>query len=269
MSLKNAAMLLHLTISMWQGLKMDSRLTDAVKSSFQIKSTDDSYRKALVPSSSLAPIRELGTKIRNCASRFTSPWHDGGVRILPSSSYFEFQAEITKLITEFDTKVKEFLDSYPKLLSEAQVDRGTSFNALDYPDVDDLAARFGIDLKITAINDAADFRVDLPESELEKLRAQAKEAETQLEGKLVQDVRERLLERLTLLERACTGAKFKSATVDDLPAFAKKIEALNVMNDETIGSACIFLSEFPNSEAIRATPFTKLPEIRAWIRGLS
>jgi hypothetical protein len=69
-------------------------------------------------------------------------------------------------------KREKFIREYPSLQQTAQNYLGSLYDPLDYPSVEEVATKFDFRLVFSPVPDAGDFRIDLPNSELDGIRQQ-------------------------------------------------------------------------------------------------
>ena len=162
-SLASSAMLTELNISVWTGRKKDRRESKEVANQNYADLGVVSVNKMLLGDcDKLKAINELRGKIRNHIHYpMTMPWSDSGLRLLPTSVYFDYNQQMSEAINAFDTLVDEFIDDYDFAVSRAQAKLGNLFVRDDYPTSEQIRDKFNVRVNYTPLPDAGDFRVDI------------------------------------------------------------------------------------------------------------
>lgn len=177
MSISNSAMLVELNISVWTGQKVDRGATIKVTDEARATSDAGQFKKNLMAGTTLRKeIADYAALCRTWHNGRTLPWADKGARLLPTSMFFDYKQEANARRDYFNAKVTQFIDSYPKLMAQAERNLGDLFNPSDYPSVEEVAAKFGFRLVFLPIAESGDFRIDVGNSELAELRAQYENA---------------------------------------------------------------------------------------------
>jgi hypothetical protein len=172
MGINSSSMLVDLNISVWTANKVDRAATDTVTSGNNAVRDAGQFKKNLMAGTNKRKaIADFSAGIRSWHNSRTLPWADKGSRLLPTSLFLDYKAEIDERKTKFDQMVKEFLGLYPTLVNEAALSLGTLFNAGDYPATYDVASKFGVRLVFSPVPDAGDFRLDIAEEDLKELRS--------------------------------------------------------------------------------------------------
>jgi hypothetical protein len=173
MTISNAAMLVELNISVWTANKIDKDASRKVADDNRASADAGQFRKNLMAGSHLRKeIADYAAGCRLWHNTRTMPWADRGPRLLPTSLFFDYKSEANARRAYFMDKRDKFGLEYPRLVHTAQNYLGSLFDPLDYPDVDEVMAKFDFRLVFSPVPDAGDFRLDLPAQELDAMRSQ-------------------------------------------------------------------------------------------------
>jgi hypothetical protein len=82
----------------------------------------------------------------------------------------DYKAELNARRTMFESMVEEFLTEYPNLVAIAKQSMGTLFDEADYPTVEEVREKFGFRLVFSPVAESGDFRLDIPQQDLEDMR---------------------------------------------------------------------------------------------------
>ena len=193
------------------------------------------HKKLLGDCQELIAIRKFVGNVRNSHYRMTLPWSDMGMRIIPTTKYFDYHKQMTEYQNEFYTMLDKFLGVYDWAVIQAETTLGDMFNKNDYPSVDTLRAKFNWRLSYIPMPDAGDFRVDIGNEQADAIREQCAEYYRTMFHQAIQEIAEPLKnmsERLdysngedkkvfrdTLVSNVVTAIDLLGVTSD--PKFAK------------------------------------------------
>jgi len=193
------------------------------------------HKKLLGDCQELIAIRKFVGNVRNSHYRMTLPWSDMGMRIIPTTKYFDYHKQMTEYQNEFYTMLDKFLGVYDWAVIQAETTLGDMFNKNDYPSVDTLRAKFNWRLSYIPMPDAGDFRVDIGNEQADAIREQCAEYYNTMFHQAIQEIAEPLKnmsERLdysngedkkvfrdTLVSNVVTAIDLLGVTTD--PKFAK------------------------------------------------
>src|SRR5215831_15393669 len=156
--LSRKAVLVAVNISQWTGRKLDRKVTRETNARYHAKDDAGRYNKLLIEKERIAKITALVSAARSLHYKMTKPWHDDGPRILPNALYVEFSNAFRELKRDFEVEVDKFCREYPSYIEERKINLNGLFNAADYPKPEDIRSKFNLDLSVSALPDAADFR---------------------------------------------------------------------------------------------------------------
>lgn len=166
------AMLCDLTMTSFTGIKTSKRDTDDLIESKGARRGSASVIVKLIPKEALAPVASVTTKIRSVHKMLTAPWSDAA-DILPTSLFMEHTQIINDGFAERDQAVSEFLRIYPQLEGPARQALGDlDFDRLWTP-VDIVRQAFTHKVRHWPIPQGTDFRCDLDEQDLARVKEQA------------------------------------------------------------------------------------------------
>lgn len=201
-SISSASMLVELSISVWTGRKQDKRASEDVAAANRADKGVARVTKSLLGScEELDAIQKFAANVRNIHYNSTLPWSDMGPRLLPTAKYFAYHKNMTGLQVEFERMVQAFIDAYDLEVAQAQAKLGDLFDVREYPNAEELRAKFAYRLNYIPLPDAGDWRLDIGNEALASLREQYTAQYTkQLEGAM-KDIWTRLHDTLSVLSR--------------------------------------------------------------------
>lgn len=170
--LSSKALLVRLTIKKWSATKHDKAVSKQVTDSKHASADAGRFNKRLVEKDALAAIQSIASAARAENYARTLPWSDEGFRILPTVGFIDWAAKMSELEGQFNAAADSFIATYPQAREQARQVLGELFESSDYPEPDDIRAKFDFDLMRTAFPEAADFRADLSENQAQQIRAE-------------------------------------------------------------------------------------------------
>lgn len=236
MSLQNKALLVQLNISQWQARKFDRKATQDVANLHGVLTAAGRYNKALLPATDLlSHVHAKSQLIRSAFYKNTLPWGIEGTQMLPSANYFSFLSDYRKHKAEWELLVSRFVAAYPSLIVDAQKALKSMFNASEYPDDNEIASKFKIDLAVFPVP-SDDFRVELDENELEEIKEdvdrRVKEASIGATKELWNRLREKVQAVHTKLSDP--SAIFRDSLFENLQETCTLVDRMNFANDEKL-----------------------------------
>ena len=175
-SISSSAMLVQLNVSTWTARKLDKSVSKKVARDNGASDRAGNYNKNLLAGcTELDDLKKFVGNARNIHYAMTLPWSDMGLRLIPTSLYFEYHAEMTRLEQEFWRLYTAFETAYQWRIANAMQqaqELGAMFDHDDYPSVETLSRKFGWTLSTQPLPDAGDFRLDIPNEQQEVIRQQ-------------------------------------------------------------------------------------------------
>ena len=173
MSISASAVLVDLNISVWPASKIDREMTEQVNTGASAVRDASQTKKNLLAGTSLRKdIEKFAARVRLYHNTHTLPWADKGQRLLPTKLFMEYKQTMNSYEQTFEFMCDNFFNEYPRLVAEAPINLGTMYRAEDYPELDDVRAKFGFRRAVDPIPDSGDFRLDVSSTDLDELRMQ-------------------------------------------------------------------------------------------------
>ena len=177
----------------WTGRKLDRKASDEVEIQNNAHpNMANVHKKLLGDCQELIAIRKFVGNVRNSHYRMTLPWSDMGLRIIPTTKYFDYHKQMTEYQNEFYTMLDKFLGVYDWAVIQAETTLGDMFNKNDYPTADTLRGKFNWRLSYIPMPDAGDFRVDIGNEQADAIREQCAEYYSTMFHQAIQEIAEPL-----------------------------------------------------------------------------
>lgn len=150
-SLASSAVLVSIDTKVWSATKQDRGISNEVSDAKHADRNAGKYVKNLLADHPKhKAIVNYRQTIYNWTKRRTYRWNDAN-DLLPSIDVPKFKQEFGEHKMKFDTLVDEFLNSYGSIVSDMAFKAGTMFNRSDYPAVDELRVKFGVELYVSEV----------------------------------------------------------------------------------------------------------------------
>jgi hypothetical protein len=244
-NLDTCSMLVEFSAPVWTARKLDKTTTDEVQQTKNAKAKGAARvnKHLLAGRTELDSIVSFVQSVRNYVYANTLPWSDAGIRLLPTSRFMEFDADMKKFESEFVARVNEFVDIYPTLITAQAMALGDMFNRAEFPDADEVARKFSFRVTYMPLPTAGDFRVDVGTAAQDELKAKLNEVYAQRIQTAVDDVREKLRHIVTHLSDRLTveyvgdeakPRRFHESNLVTAKELCELVPALNITNDPKI-----------------------------------
>lgn len=233
MSLNNKAMIVTLNVSCWTARKQDKKVSAEVDAAHNARDAGR-YNKLLIDKSYLDPLTSHAGKVRQYHYKMTLPWMDNGGRLLPSKLFMEYRNGIDDLRTEYQRLVDDFLKVYASnLVQDARVRLGTLYDPEDYPDSTTLREKFGIEMDILPVPTAQDFRVDVAESEINRIREEINRNVVLRQRKAMDDAWSRVHDVVDTIYLRLSADKpvIRDSLIENARELIALLPGLNVIDD--------------------------------------
>jgi hypothetical protein len=209
MSISSSAVLARLNISVWTATKLDKTATNNVISSSGATDKAAQVHKNLMAGTHLRKdIADFAAECRLWHNTWTLGWEDRGARLLPTSLFMDYKAQVNGRRAKFMAMVDSFCDNYDGHVQISRNYLGTLFSASDYPPVDEVRSKFGFSLVFNPVPESGHFLLDIPAQELEETK---RSCEQEIDTRLKEAMRGSWEKLHTML----TGMSEKLTEVDE------------------------------------------------------
>jgi len=186
----------------------------------------------------LEKINKAAGELRTAHYKYTLPWYDNGIRLLPTSKSMEYYSKIGEIKDRFYHEVQEFMDNYDDYIEEAKITLHNLYNPKDYPSREKIAEMFEVKVLPITSPKENDFRSSLTAGEIAVIKADMEQGiEDAFENakNAIWDKMEEAVERMasTLKEK---GKVFKESMVENLKDIVEMVPDLNFTGDTDINA---------------------------------
>ena len=234
-SIATRLMIVNVSISTWEGRKLDRAVTQQTIRDQHV-TDDDGLRvnKLLVSKESFKDVQYASYAVRAFMRERTLPWKDNGDRALMRQGYMAFMADFASLKSDWESAVENFISTlYPQEIARASFRLADAFNAEDYPHPEELRSRFKLTLDIDAVAEADDFRVKLDDDTVAEIQSGIREATERRIHAAMGDVWQRVASMVEHFAARTTPdtKRFHDTTVTNLQELVNLMPSLNLIGD--------------------------------------
>ena len=261
--LSEKVLLASLNVSCWTGRAFDEKATSKVASSANVDTKAGRFNKALLPQKpeEFTALIQQGNEIRDKFRQMTLAYQQDGIRLMPVKVYVEWTEYLQKQVVIREKMVKTFVDAFPDLVLQAQLQLKTLFNKADYPLVTELPEKFTVANSFLPFTDVENLTLALNQADVERLKVNIANSNAQSVAECNNEIVQRLFQAvMRLAQRSCADAnRFHDSVLRQLKDEVQLIPQLNFMDDQRINE---FVSEASqllifDAEAIRSSPVVK------------
>lgn len=244
----SVAMLADFHASQWTARKVDKPETEKVLVANNAATKSAHVSKRLVKSDELDAIAKCVAQARAFHKQMTSPWSQDGARILSVANYHAYVEGMERFETQFETLVPAFVAAYPEIRDNAASVLGSLFKISDYPQPSRIAAKFAWNSKIFGLPNESDFRCDIGDAEIARVRSQITSEVNERVSLATVDIFERihaviapLAEKLDAYRPELTGAAkgtFRDSALENVAELVALIPGLNFTGDARVSTLC-------------------------------
>lgn len=278
-AISTKGVLASISISTWQGHRLDKKLSDAQQQAAQAQAKSAiRVHKTLISDKKVKEPSRIAGEARRLHSELTLPWHYDGVGLLPGEMVLDYDRQMGKLKHQFWEAVEDVRANYPLMVVAAAQELGSAFDSDDYPSLAQLATRYRWAIRFERLptTGVEDLRLSVPEEAIEIIRDQISHEHEHLIEAVVErmsDTVGHVLDRLQARQDN-DKAKIYTSTIEKLEGLPEMIRKLNVTGDERIDdivrqlkAVSISTKEAKEDAEVRQATIETLATVRARISG--
>lgn len=243
----NSTLLYRPSVSVWTARKRDKNESVKVNSDAGAVAGAANVHKQLLPDSpELEAVQKCATAFRTWIYTCTLPWDDSGWRIGRVARHMDFMQEAGDKMRDFDVLVDAFVMSYAQAIENAKFQLNTMFNAADYPGINEMRAKFAINVDVSTLPNTEDFRVvdGVPADEVERMVGIATQGVSDKIAAGMEEAYKRLLAVVSKMASTLTQygdkeiKKFNDTLTGNIADLVEVMPALNITDDPKLTALC-------------------------------
>ena len=239
MSIHERAMLVDISISQWSMRAYDRKISKEIEEEHKAENAGR-FNKILIAVEESRRIVQAAGEARTFHYMNTLPWSDEGKRILPSANYWDYVNELNIKKHKFWRIVESFWNGYENYKDEAKIRLNTMFNEDDYPPLEQLRNKFRFNISFLPIPKAEDFRVDLGNDAIERIKLEIEQTVETAERAAIKDMWTRLYDSIKhIIDRLSSeDAIFRDSLIGNVIELSALLPKLNFTNDSHLNDLC-------------------------------
>jgi hypothetical protein len=269
--IKGRGLLASVTIAQWTARKLDKKASAATAQAAGADVGRGRYHKTLIDPALLKPIADVATAARDYHESVTVPWTYTGVAMLPGSRAIEYTDKMSEFDVAFASEVDKFVSNYPLAVTTAARALGSLFDISEYPNTLVVRGKFSFGYTLSMLPDTAveDFRVDIPPTVRDRIRADVQKQYAGMVDNTLEMLRERvahLHERLTAYSAAQgtdERSTFRTSTVDGFVNAVHLAAAANITDHAGLRNACDVLVPLVQASTFKVDTLRADAKVRA------
>jgi hypothetical protein len=219
------AVLANLTIHKFSNEINDRLIAATVARENHASVSEDKYIKKRIPKIYLKNITTIISQIVTAHRLWTSPWFDGGIRILPAKLVLKYLALMKEFRKALELEVEKTSEQLRTIDSNNQRTRGNLYDPNEIPSKNVFCRAFSIEVAILPFSTANDFRVDVITEQMKK------EFEDTMHEKLKLNTPHVLNLFVDPINRLMTTTRYYQSTLDKLQ-FAVEVAPDMLLDDK-------------------------------------
>lgn len=246
MNVKERAMLVALSISVWNARSYDRNISEKIAKEHNTVTDVGRYNKRLLnKAKSYESIIQHASDTRKWHYANTLPWSDTGARILTAQNFLHYSEEYRHRKERLDDLRSIFVSEYPGLKEDSKTLLNGLYVESDYPMDHEIGERFSMKMSIYPLPSGEDFRVDLGDAEVAIIRQRIEEQTQAAQLVAMRDLWSRLHEGVSKLVQRLgdPDAIFRDTLITNLRDLCSLLPRLNLTNDPELENTRLAVEE--------------------------
>jgi citrate lyase gamma subunit len=230
--LQEKALLVNLSVSLWDAKKLDKNVTREIESNHNASDAGN-FSKKLIEKSNVDTYKKLANEARMLVYNSTLPWDNSGNRLLSVKEYQHLSDKLAEIREKFNKAANDFIDSYPNLIENAKYRLNSLFNSSDYPSIQELKRKFNFEMNFYPLLDINDIRININQAEQDKIKAQIEENYRNQFEQAIADLWDNLHKTVKHLAETMQDKdkQFKASTLENVENLVSFLDKYNFNND--------------------------------------
>lgn len=235
-TLAQRAILVRLKRSMFQPYAFDSVQTTKIELDTGVRKAGRFNKRLFLDCFEVRDTNAAFNDVYQYVQRNTTPWLDDGVRMLPSTMYFDFTQGVRELIAVANRKADNLAAKWDTLVAQDLARLKHLGDPKDYPT--DIRAHYDIGLKFLPVPTTNDFRVEISDDDRASLDSAIREAEEGVTKYLVSELLEPIKKAAEKLSVPIgqDGSIFRDSLLNNIAEVVERAKKLNIMGDPTVAT---------------------------------
>ena len=240
-NLEENAMLIHLTIKMWEGIKTDKQISEETCIRYEAdKDAARVMKKLLDRTGAYQQLFKIKNEARTYHYDHTLAWEHKGSCLLPVKLHDEYCREMNNFKNDFDANILKFKDEYIEAVKDVKERMGGMFKETDYPPSDLICSKFEFSIKMLPLP-TNDIRLNLSQDQIDEIKSDLEQKYKDAMVNATNDIKDRLTEVLSkfknkILEKDSDGKykTFRDSLMGNVAELIDIVPLLNLSDDKKL-----------------------------------
>ena len=168
------AMLVSITIKL-EGLlgeRRDRGASELVETTYSVAHKRAKASKYLIDrrNAKVKAVIAAAQQVRAVAYRYTFPWGDSNLRLLPVTVHTQFKNDLEVSLSGLNHAIDEYVKIYPQLVKDSETELNGLFDSGEYPHVSKVRSMFKISSGYWPVPDSGHFVADIANEAADEAR---------------------------------------------------------------------------------------------------
>lgn|SRR5512139_626701 len=230
------------------GQRIDKEASATVSNTYSASSKQVKAAKYLInrQNKKVKAVVSASQRIRDLVYKYTFPWGDSNLRMLPVKAHKEFTEKLNTAIRDFWDTVSEYETHYPYLVEDSKQNLtglGLLFDPAQYPPQDKIKSLFTVNVEYWPIPESGHFVADVAKEAADEARKALTELSVKRANEAVNNMLHRIEETVgEFVEKLAAYKKtdekiigiFRDSTVENVAEMARLVKSLNFSDDASL-----------------------------------
>ena len=248
--LARRAMLVSVSIKL-EGLlgeRRDKQASSMVTSTYSVAENRAKASKYLInrKHTSVKGVIAAAQQVRAVVYRYTFPFGDSALRLLPSKAHDEFSRKLKESVAGLNESLDRYYTFYPFLVQQSESELGALFDNSQYPSVEKVKQMFKISIGYLPMPETQNFIADIANEAADEARNTIVQQTRDASQEAFQDVVSRVEKTVSCLVDSLSSYKpkvsgndkvegiFRDSLIENVKDISRLISVLNFTEDTTI-----------------------------------
>lgn len=249
-SLAKRAMLVSISIKL-EGLlgeRRDKQASSLVTSTYTVAENRAKASKYLInrKHQSVKSVVAAAQQIRATVYRYTFPWGDSTLRLLPAKAYGEFKLQLDRDIVNLNAALDSYYTFYPFLVKQSEFELGALFDFAQYPSLEQIKDMFWVSVGYLPMPETGNFIAEIAQDAADHARETIIQQTRDATQDAFFDVVQRVERTVKSLVDSLTAYKpktrhdekvqgiFRDSLIENVKDISRLISTLNFTEDHKI-----------------------------------
>jgi len=178
-------------------------------------------------------LKSAGRNLHAAWEKWSTPWQDGGTRMISSASFLAFDGRLKPFVESFNAAVAAFVADYEEMVPRQATRLGNLFCADNYPSMAQVADKFGVAIDYLPVPTENDFRCKLADDQMDAVRESTQRLVESALDRAAKDPIKRLHKAVSkmIATLSAPNAIFRDTMIGNITELADMMPSMNIARD--------------------------------------